>query len=39
MSKRSIVAVAIGAAVVIALFFGGHHLWNVLLVMHGHKPQ
>jgi hypothetical protein len=39
MNKRSIVAVAIGAAVVIALFFGGRQLWNVLLVMHGHKPQ
>ena len=39
MSKRSIVALTIVAVVAVGLFFGGHHLWNVLLVMHGHGPH
>lgn len=39
MSKRSIVALTIGAGVVLALYFGGYHLWNALLAMHGYKPH
>jgi hypothetical protein len=35
MSKRSMVALAVVAAVGVVLFFGGHHVWHVLLDMHG----
>ena len=39
MSKRSIVALTVVAAVAVVLVFGGHLLWNALLVMHGHRPH
>jgi hypothetical protein len=39
MSKRSIVALTVVAAVGIVLFFGGHHLWHAFLDMHGYKPH
>jgi hypothetical protein len=39
MSKRSMVALTVVAAVAVVMVFGGHHLWNALLVMHGHHPH
>jgi len=39
MSKRSIVAFAVIAVIAVAMFFGGQHLWNVLLAMHGHGSR
>jgi len=39
MSKRSMVALTVVAALAVVLFFGGQHLWNALLVMHGHRSH
>jgi hypothetical protein len=39
MSRRSIVALTAIAVFAVALFFGGQHLWNALLVMHGQRPH
>ena len=36
MSKRSMVALAVVAAVGVVLFFGAQHVWHVFLDMHGH---
>jgi hypothetical protein len=37
MSRRSIVALTVLAVVAVGLFFGGQHMWNALLIMHGHR--
>ena len=39
MSKRSMVAFAVIAVSAVALFFVGQHLWNALLLLHGHRPH
>jgi len=38
MSRRSIVALIVLAVFAVGLFFGGQHLWNALLMMHGQRP-
>ena len=39
MNKRAIVALSVFALFAVALYFHGHHLWETLLAMHGHRPR
>jgi hypothetical protein len=35
MNRRSIVAIIVVVVVAVAMWLGGHALWNTILAMHG----